>query len=721
MKTGLVTTAESAIAAYRDLTWNRDKTAFALLKGVEDKSSEGPRYAVVGFSDLGVKPTKVVYDPKGDKDFPVGMGISANRPIQWTDDFSAITFGIGEVKKKSESAPTPRDVSATGGGRGQRGGVVVSATPKPDLAVWHWKDDRLQPMQEKQAARDRAFVHLGLYRVKEKKFLRLSDAECKTVVPAPKQKYAIGRDQRPYEYMSQLNGRAYSDIYVIDMATGKRKKALTKVRYVFSADPTGARFLYYDAGQFHVYDMAAGTSVNVTEMIPGTTFVDTEDDHNVEKPPTQVVTWTKDGKYVLISDGWDIWKVEADGSSSWNLTVNGKADGIRYRGLIQFDPDRIEPGYDPALPAYTSIYGEWTKKGGFAKLEPGKFGVTPLVTGDYAYGILSKARNADVFTYTRQSVTEYGDYYLTDANFKTSKKVTDANPQQSKYLWCAGARLVDYKGCGGKRLQGALYLPANYEKGKKYPTIVYIYEKLSNGLHQYRDPTVPSTGFNPAIYTSNGYAVLMPDICYRLNDPGISAAECVLPALDAAVATGVVDPAKVGLQGHSWGGYQTAFLVTQTNRFKAAVAGAPLTDLVSMYSSVYWNTGSANQPIFESSQGRFTGGYWEQQEAYIRNSPVYHATKVQTPLVILHNDKDGAVDFTQGIEYYNTLRRLQKPVVMLQYKGENHGLAKMENKKDYAVRMKEFFDHYLMGKPAPDWWQNGVPYLKRDDSPNSRK
>ncbi|HEY1186850.1 MAG TPA: prolyl oligopeptidase family serine peptidase, partial [Gemmata sp.] len=202
--------------------------------------------------------------------------------------------------------------------------------------------------------------------------------------------------------------------------------------------------------------------------------------------------------------------------------------------------------------------------------------------------------------------------------------------------------------------------------------------------------------------------------------PGVSAVECILPALDAAVATGVVDNDKVALHGHSWGGYQTAFLVTQTNRFKCAIAGAALTDLVSMYSSVYWNAGMANQPIFESSQGRFTGGYWDLQEAYIRNSPVHHAKNVKTPLLLLHNDKDGAVDFTQGVEYYNTLRRLQKPVVMLQYKGENHGLVKPENRKDYALRMREFFDHHLKGAPAPDWWAEGIPHLKMDEHLKNR-
>jgi dipeptidyl aminopeptidase/acylaminoacyl peptidase len=235
---------------------------------------------------------------------------------------------------------------------------------------------------------------------------------------------------------------------------------------------------------------------------------------------------------------------------------------------------------------------------------------------------------------------------------------------------------------------------------------------MSQMLNRHLPPA--SNGFNKTVYTSNGYAVFFPDITYKINDPGMSAAWCVLPALDAAMATGVVDRAKVGLQGHSWGGYETSFLVTQAD-FAAAVAGAPLTNMISMYSSIYFNSGVSNMAIFESSQGRFKGGYWDNLEAYQRNSPVYHASAVRTPLMILHNDKDGAVDWNQGIEYFNTLRRLKKTVVMLQYTGENHGLAKPANQRDYTVRMKEWFDHWLKGSPAPDWLKEGVPHLNLKD------
>jgi dipeptidyl aminopeptidase/acylaminoacyl peptidase len=301
---------------------------------------------------------------------------------------------------------------------------------------------------------------------------------------------------------------------------------------------------------------------------------------------------------------------------------------------------------------------------------------------------------------------------------KGARRITDGQAQVAPWRWSAGSRLIEYTSTPatpkgkGHQLQAALFLPADYQPGKRYPTIVYIYEKLSEGANRFAHPT--AYGFNRSVYTSQGYAVLMPDIQYTVNDPGMSAVWCVLPALKAAIASGVVDPDRVGLQGHSWAGYQTSFLVTQTDAFKAAIAGAPLTNMVSMFSLVYKNSGGGNMAIFESSQGRFRGGYWDNWDAYVRNSPIAHATKVKTPLVIMHNDRDGAVDFTQGVEYYNTLRRLGKPVVMLEYVGENHNLVKTSNRFDYTVRMREFFDHYLRGTPAPAWWTEGVPRLEMD-------
>ncbi|MCK4557911.1 MAG: S9 family peptidase, partial [Candidatus Aminicenantes bacterium] len=420
--------------------------------------------------------------------------------------------------------------------------------------------------------------------------------------------------------------------------------------------------------------------------------------------------WVKDGVSVLLYDNWDVWNVPVHGGKGVNLTVNGKEEGIRYRSRYRLDPE--EKGIDLSKALYISTYGEWTKKGGVARVDKGKPGAKMLLWDDAVFSI-SKAEKANVFLYTRQTHKDYPDYYVTDSSLKKGVRITETTPQQKEFLWSSESMLLDYESAKGDKLQAALFLPANYEKGKSYPAIVYIYEKLSQGLNRYYTPS--ARGFNKSVYTSNGYAVLMPDIVYKLNDPGMSSVWCVLPAIEAAIKTGVVDKNNIGIHGHSWGGYQSSFLVTQTDIFKACVTGAPLTNMISMYSSIYWNSGSANQPIFESSQGRFTGGYWENIEAYTRNSPVYFAENVKTPLIILHNDKDGAVDWNQGIEYFNTLRRLGKPVVMLQYKGENHGLRKPENQRDYTIRMRQFFDHHLKGEPAPEWLEEGIPHLKLKD------
>ncbi len=718
MATGAVVSLDNDKASYKSLTWTEKGEALAVLKGKEDKAYEDKLWSVLGFDGFAAakRPRKTVYDPAADKAFPEGMTVSPNRTPEWAEGFDAILFGIHKVEKKKDAGKKDADEAKAGGDAAPAAPAKpdeVADEDLPDLVIWHGRDSRLQSQQQVQEQRDKNFSYLAEFRVAEKKFIRLADDDLRSIDAAPKGRFAVGQDNRAYELDTNLDGRGFQDVYVVDMKTGKRTPALEKNRYFFGALYGGAHFLYYDDGHFHTYDMATNKSVNITKDVPAA-FFNEDDDTNVVKPPDYPVGSTKDGLSVLLSDGWDIWSVPASGAGkAVNLTANGAKDKLRYRRL-RIDPE--EKAVDLAQPQYFSVYGEWTKKSGFARLDKGRTAPTMVLWDDAGFGSLAKALKADIYVYTRDTSKDYPDYYVADAGLKNGRRITEANPQQKDFFWTAGEVLLDYKmdpkSGLDKPLQAALFLPANYEKGKRYPTVVYYYEKMSQQLNRYASPT--ANGFNKSVYTSNGYAVLFPDIAYKINDPGMSAAWCVLPAIDAAVAAGVVDRSKIGLQGHSWGGYQTAFLVTQAD-FAAAVAGAPLTNMISMYSSIYFNSGSANQPIFESSQGRFKGGYWDNLEAYQRNSPVYYADRVKTPLIILHNDKDGAVDWNQGIEYYNTLRRMKKPVVMLQYVGENHGLVKPTNRKDYTVRMKEFFDHHLMGKPAPAWYTDGVPYLKIKD------
>ncbi|MFB3852339.1 MAG: prolyl oligopeptidase family serine peptidase [Vicinamibacterales bacterium] len=728
METGAVIPLDSGKAVYERLAWTDKGDGLAVLKGTEDKRYSDKVYAIVAFTGFsGPRPEKVVYDPATDKTFPEGMAISPNRNAAWTEDLTAILFGIREPKKAEpkpgakpaekpgEKPEEPADKPAPGDPPGARPDTP-DAEEKPDLVLWHYLDKRLPTQQQVQETADRNFSYLSIYRVKEKKFIRLADDDLRSVVPAPKERWAIGSDTDDYELMGNMDGRRYQDVYVVDLQTGARKLALKKARWVMGPSTDGTRFLYYEDGNFFAYDMASGKAANLTATIP-TTFVNLRDDHNVAKPPvSNPIEWTVDGSAVLLSDAWDIWLVPMNGSAATNLTVNGKKEGIQYGRRLRLDPE--ERGIDLSKPNYFGAASDVTKETGIVRMNPGKPGVERLAWGPAMFRRLVKADKADVYLYTRETYNQPPDYYVTGPSLEKGQKITTLDAQVPNFSWSSGSQLLDYTvtlGKGGKpqKLQASLFLPANYEKGKSYPTIVYIYERLTANHYGFTQPS--ANGFNKSVYTSNGYAVLMPDITYKLNDPGMSAVWCVVPAVQAAIKTGIVDARRVGIHGHSWGGYQTAFLVTQTDAFAAAVAGAPLTNMVSMYSLIYKNTGGANQAIFESSQGRFLGHYLDNWEAYIRNSPVNHAKNVKTPLMILHNDRDGAVDFTQGVEYFNTLRRLGKNVVMLEYVGENHGLAKPANQQDYTVRMKEFFDHHLMGKPAPDWYKEGVPRLKMDE------
>jgi dipeptidyl aminopeptidase/acylaminoacyl peptidase len=718
MSTGAILPLDNATAVYKGLTWTEKGDGLATLRGVDDKAYEGKLYSLIAFRNFSASapPTKTIYDPKQDASFPKDMTISPNRNPAWRDDLSAVTFGIHEVKPKKNA---PRE---NADGEPQRPTVgapgASDSEDKPDLVLWHWKDPRLQTQQQVQQNADQNFSYLSAWRADSGKFIRLADESVRQMTYAADSKIAIGADLREYELMANLDGRRFEDVYTIDPATGERKLALRKARYYRGTSPSGDRLLYYNDGAYFTFETATGKIVEITKGA-ATSFIDPDNDVNEPKAPTPSLGWAKDGQHVQISDGWDIWSVSAAGGSAVNLTGNGKKDKIRYRTRFRLDPD--EKGIDLSQPQYFSAYGEWTKKSGIGVIEPGKPGIRMLQWGDAHYAAtgpgagpgLMKAKNADVYVFTRETVKEAPAYYASGPSLENPQRLTDSNPQQKDILWTSGVRLVDYTSTRGEKLQASLFLPANYDSSKKYPMMVEFYEKMSQNANNYPQPGY--NGFSVSYYTSNGYAVLEPDIVYKVNDPGMSAVACMVPAVKAAIATGVVDAAHVGIHGHSWGGYQTAFLVTQTDIFAAAVAGAPLTDMISMYSLIYRNTGGGNGAIFEASQGRFFGGFWDNLEAYQRNSPVYHAKNVHTPLMILHNDKDGAVDQTQGIEYFNTLRRLNKPVIMLEYKGENHGLRKPENMKDYTVRMKEWFDHYLMDKPAPKWMTDGIPLLKMKD------
>jgi dipeptidyl aminopeptidase/acylaminoacyl peptidase len=720
MRTNVVRSVESERVIYRHLAWSDSALALSAMRARIEENGRDTVFSIVAYRQFGANgpAQKLDFDPSATQGFPQGWKLASERAPRFSRDMSAVFFGIREATTARRPAQ-PIAAGAPGMGGTINQPRTAGTDSLPSLILWHAKDTRLQSQQMVQEQSDRNFNYLATYRFPTKTFVRLADDQLRNITVTNGDRYAYGVDTDPYQHNASFSGRNYQDIYSVDLATGARKLLMKqKQTGAMQPGPDGRRVLYWGRdANWWILDLATGDTFNITKSAP-VSFVNDEDDHNNLFPPSrQSLGWSRDGNYVLLSDGWDIWRVETKANgAAVNLTGDGKTTQTRYQRLYSFPTGRVvnpQPGVDLTKPLYFHIYGEWTKNEGLARVDVNRPGAQRIFFEPARFNI-TKARDAETYIYTRQTFTQYPNYNVFGNGFSNGYQITDINPQQKDMAWSSGARLIDYTNDKGAKLQGALYLPANYEPGKKYPLLVTIYEKRSQNYNGFVSPSETRTP-DPTLYTNRGFAVLDPDIVYYVNDPGMSAVWAVIPAVKAAIATGIVDSTNIGLWGHSWGGYQTAFLVTQTNLFKAAIAGAPLTDMVSMYSSVYWNTGGANQAIFEASQGRFKGNFIDNYDAYIRNSPAFHAHKQTTPLIIMHNDKDGAVDFNQGITHFNTLRQLGKEVILLEYVGENHGLSRPVNQKDYAGRMTEWFDTHLKNTPAPDWIKNGIPRIKLEE------
>jgi len=334
-------------------------------------------------------------------------------------------------------------------------------------------------------------------------------------------------------------------------------------------------------------------------------------------------------------------------------------------------------------------------------------------------GGLQKARDADVTVFTEATFAEFPDLWVSDTKFTNPQKVSNANPQQADYIW-GKAENIKYINGDGKVLTARLIKPENFDPSKKYPMMVYIYEELSNGLHQYSAPNV-GTSINITRYVSNGYVVLEPDIVYETGYPGPSAMKCVIPAINTVVAQGYIDPKRIGIQGHSWGGYQITYMITQTDIFRAVEAGASVSNMISAYGGIRWGTGMVREFQYEKTQSRIGSTPWDAPLQFIENSPIFWIERIHTPYLTIHNDADDAVPWYQGIEFNTAMRRLGKEAYMFSFNGEPHGLRNRDNMKYWTVHMDEFFDHYLLGKPRPEWMDKGVSYQERGKRDVERK
>ncbi|MGH7469152.1 MAG: S9 family peptidase [Longimicrobiales bacterium] len=694
--TGALRVLDSFAARYSGLTWRRKSDDLAALRTRVDSAYTDTAHVALAWKGLTrAAPQRITYQGESDP----SLRVVNFRALRWSEDGTILFLGVKarEPKLLAKAA----DDSAR----------KASVDEAPEVEVWHPRDVRPQLQQRLRLAQDRQANDLAAWHLEPNRLVRLSNGKPENLTLYEAQKLVLEADDARYP-QDALSGRTWRDLNRVDLTTGQRTPLVEKMPFPAQPSPGGRYVLYMKDGHWWSRDLNGGNTANISAGF-GTSVVDSVDDHVPhERFPYGIAGWTANDRSVIVYDRFDLWEVRPDGSNPRRLT-NGAQDRVVHR-LLRLDPEQTT--IDLSRPTYLSLVGDWTKQSGLARLTAR--GAERLLWENQNIGRLSKAEQADMFAYVAQSYQDSPDLFVAGPTLRDLQQVSETNPFQKDYAW-SRAELIEFTNGRGENTQAILNYPANYQPGRRYPMVVYIYERLTNQLHNYVVPSERSQ-YNISNFTQNGFFVLRPDITYVPREPGKGTIDGVVPAVKKVVEMGLVDGARVGVMGHSWGGYGTAFLATHTKGvFAAAIAGAALTNLVSFYGYSSENSGLPEHAHFEVGQERMEVSLWEDPQAYIRNSPIFTVHEMTTPLLIEHGDRDGNVDFGQGVELFNAARRTGKNVVMIVYNGENHGLARKHNQIDYARKQIEWFDHYLKGVPAAKWISDGVPYIERERSKTS--
>jgi dipeptidyl aminopeptidase/acylaminoacyl peptidase len=682
---GAVHTLLSGLGHYKRLAFDERGTQLAFLSDRDEYATKSPRYRLYRWTTDAAAATEIV--AANASGLPRQAVLSEHEALEFSKDGARLFFS-------TMAAPTEREHAA----------VPI----KVDL--WHWKDRLLQPAQKVTVEQDRTRGYRAVYHMASTRSVQLATPDMPSLTLAGQGAYALGSVDAAYRLTSSWDGE-YDDYAFVNLADGSTVPIVQKARYSASLSPNGTYALYFDQRDNAWYSVRAadGRKTNLTGKLP-VSFAEEDWDTPDTPRPYGVAGWTEGDRGVWLYDRFDIWEVQPDGREAHRLTNGvGRQQQIIFR-YVNLDPK--QHAIPTAASLLLSATDERTKASGFYRVDP-KRSANPvkLLMIDKLAGAPLKARDADRVVLSFERFEEFPNLWATNLAFGGLQQVTDANPQQPEYAW-GRAELISYRNADGKMLRAVLTKPEDFDPAKTYPLLVYIYERLAHNLHRYQSPS-PSTGLNITRYVSHGYVVLQPDIVFDTGYPGESALKSVVPAVQAVVAQGFIDPRRIGIQGHSWGGYEVTYLVTRTNMFRAAAAGAPVTNMISAYGGIRWGTGVSRAYLYERTQSRIGGPPWEKPLQFIESSPIFWVDKVQTPYLALHNDDDDLVPWYQSIEFFTALRRLGKEAYLFSYNGEKHNLRDRENQKHFTVHLAEFFAHYLQGAPTPEWMDKGVPYLER--------
>ena len=640
----------------------------------------------------------IVIVDTANKAMPAGWSVSENGSHMFSDDGARLYFGTAPKPVKE-----PED--------------TLLDEEKYKVDIWSWDDRQIQPMQKKQLDQELKRTYQAVYHTNRNIMIQLADTSIPTVRVDPKStsSYVLGISDRKYQKLSSWETRRYADYYVVNEETGSRTEILRAYPSQVVLSPAGKYVLVWSPEEKLWKILSKTGEIHKVIQVPGNfPLYDELNDTPDDPSPYGFAGWTVDENHVLIYDRYDIWSFRLEGKEDpVNITNGfGRSNNLRFR-YVKLDPDEL--CISVMDPIYLSAFNLFDKEAGFFYVRPlKKENPVKLIfeKASFSYGV-KKAKNSNKIIWQKESFDFSPDLYVSDLNFTGIKRLSVSNPQQVKYNWIT-AELFGWTSFDKQELQGILYKPEDFDPAGKYPLIVYFYERSSDGLYRYNTPAPSASTINRSFAVSNGYLLFVPDIPYKKGYPGESCYNAVISGTHALLGKfSFIDRDKLGLDGQSWGGYQIAWLVTRTDMFKCAFAGAPVSNMTSAYGGIRWETGMSRMFQYEHSQSRIGGTLWEKPFLYIENSPVFFVPKINTPLLLMHNDADGAVPWYQGIEFIMALRRLEKPAWMLSYDNEAHNLEKRPNRKDLSIRKMQFFNHYLKGSEMPYWMKSGISQVEK--------
>ena len=680
-------------ARFKQLSLDKSGVRAAFLVSTDEKDKAGNTYSLYCWNGKG---NAVLAAASGTAGIPGGWIINENARLVFGEKSRRLFFGTSPAYKLKDTTILDED--------------------RPNVDVWHYAEGKLHTAQVISKARDARKSYMAVFHCNLNKVVQLATPEMPDIQLIDKGDAlkVLASSNLPYEVESMWEGNPERyDFWLVDVMTGVPQQLKENYRARIRVSPAGKYLYWYrnSDSSWYSFDIAAGREYRLTTPKTLPCYDELNDVPNLPDS-YEPAGWLKDDKSFLISDRYDIWSLDPVGDRTpVNITINGKNNRLTYK-LIDFD---TENDYiDPSVKQYLLGFSEIKKEDAFYSLDLRiKEAPSRLLEGGFNLSVPTKAKNVGLIIYTKENFELFPDFFVSDLSFRNEKRLTYANPQQKDFLW-GSAELVKWISLDGRELEGLLYKPADFDPAKKYPMIVNFYEKSSSELYRHRIPEAGRSTIDYHYYTSNGYLVFNPDVYYTEGYPGQSAFNCVMPGIMDLVEKGFVDKEHIGAQGHSWGGYQVAYLATRTSLFAAIESGAPVVNMYSAYGGIRWGTGVNRSMQYEHQQSRIGATIWEAPQRYWENSPLFAMDKVTTPILIMANDNDDAVPWYQGIEYFVALRRLGKPAWLLNYNGEPHWPVKAPNKKDFQIRLSQFFGHYLKGEPMPQWMKEGVPATEKD-------